>query len=125
MIDEVGNLIKNFPGEGMCVWCFAHVLNLIVKSILKQFDLLEAKKDEILSEGLEELRTLRADLELEEQISRKTTNNNNDDVGDIDGIEGWIDKHQEMSEDELEELEDTILPVQRVLVKVRVNCLFI
>ena len=111
MIDEVGNLIKNFPGKGMHVRCFAHVLNLIVKSILKQFDLPEAKKDEILSEGLEELRTLGADLELEEQISRKTTNNDNDNVGDIDDIEGWIDKHQEMSEDELEELEDTILPV--------------
>ena len=117
MIDELSRLVENFPGESMRVRCFAHVINLVVKSILKQFDLPDKIKDEVLNEGLKELQALGADLELEEQILRDDDADKNDDDDDI---EGWVDEREEMSEEDLEELEETVLPVRKVLVKVSV-----
>ena len=110
MIDELANLVKTFPSEAMHIRCFAHVINLVVKSILKQFDLPDKKKNKILNEGLRELRALGADLEVEEQMRDR------DDADD--NVGGWVDEHKEMTEEKLEELENQVLPVRKVLVKV-------
>lgn len=38
MIDALVNLINHFPGHKNRVRCFAHIVNLVVKIILRQFD---------------------------------------------------------------------------------------
>ncbi|PBK73744.1 hypothetical protein ARMSODRAFT_869484, partial [Armillaria solidipes] len=38
MIDELTSHIPSFPGQAHHVHCFAHVVNLVAKSLLKQFD---------------------------------------------------------------------------------------
>ncbi|TFK61912.1 hypothetical protein BDN72DRAFT_749645, partial [Pluteus cervinus] len=38
MIEELVNLLDNFPGPANQTRCFTHVLNLVVKSMIKQFD---------------------------------------------------------------------------------------
>jgi hypothetical protein len=42
MINEFSVLLEEFPGAANRTWCFMHVLNLVDKSILKQFNLLKA-----------------------------------------------------------------------------------
>ncbi|KAK0212039.1 hypothetical protein IW262DRAFT_1242692, partial [Armillaria fumosa] len=38
MIQELSRSLEVYPGERHCTHCFAHVINLIAKSMLKQFD---------------------------------------------------------------------------------------
>jgi hypothetical protein len=43
MIQELANLLEHFPGPANQMRCFTHVLNLVVKSIIQQFDLPKIK----------------------------------------------------------------------------------
>ena len=51
MITELVDLIWNFPGDANRTRCFAHIINLIVKSLLKQFDVPKKKAGEALDEA--------------------------------------------------------------------------
>ena len=55
MIEELTNLLDNFPGPANQTRCFTHVLNLVVKSILWQFDLPKTKGGTHLNEAAKEL----------------------------------------------------------------------
>ena len=46
MIDELGGLLGNFSGGGNQTHCFAHIINLIAKTVIQQFDIPKAKKGE-------------------------------------------------------------------------------
>ena len=39
LVDKLKKKILTFGGEASCIWCFAHVINLVAKSIITQFDL--------------------------------------------------------------------------------------
>jgi len=67
MITELANLLDDFPGPANQTWCFTHILNLVVKSIIRQFDLLNAKSDKILDEASKELLSLAGNIEFEEE----------------------------------------------------------
>ncbi|TDL17969.1 hypothetical protein BD410DRAFT_698447, partial [Rickenella mellea] len=38
MTTELTDLINSFPGDANRTCCFAHILNLVAKSIIRQFD---------------------------------------------------------------------------------------
>ncbi|KAF9536658.1 hypothetical protein CPC08DRAFT_613204, partial [Agrocybe pediades] len=38
MIDELKELIEEFPSNPNCSRCFTHILNLTAKSIIRRFD---------------------------------------------------------------------------------------
>lgn len=38
MVDDLANCIPSFPSQAHQVSCFAHVVNLVAKSLLRQFD---------------------------------------------------------------------------------------
>ena len=44
MITVLTNILQDFPGPANRVRCMAHIVNLVVKIILKQFDQLTLKK---------------------------------------------------------------------------------
>ena len=44
MVEMLEVLIDDFPGAANQTCCFLHILNLVVKSILKQFDLPKSKE---------------------------------------------------------------------------------
>ena len=117
MVDELRDRISDFPGKAMRVRCFAHVVNLIVKTILKQFDVPDKKKDEIVSEALGELKGMGTDLEDDETDDLSMHNDGEDD--NDDNVDGWMDEREEMSEDELANLESEVQPVRKMLGKVR------
>jgi hypothetical protein len=115
MVEELANLLDNFPGPANQTWCFLHILNLVVKSIIQQFNLPKSKKtsdnkdedDLTLDAATAELLKLAADIDLEEQI---TVSTGDDEVADNDD-EGSVDKHEDMTEDELKELAASMQPV--------------
>ena len=66
MIAELANLIDDFPGPANQTRCFTHVLNLVVKSILHQFDLHNSKSGEKSDDRAKELLSLAGNIEVEE-----------------------------------------------------------
>jgi hypothetical protein len=124
MIEELGELIDDFPGAENQTRCFLHVLNLVVKSILKQFDLPKSKEKkkngdddeddrnaEIIDQAVEELLKLAGEVDSEGELMAS-------DEEEDDNTEGWIDEREEMTEDELKELSASVAPVRLLLTKV-------
>ena len=122
MVKELANLLDDFPGPVNQTRCFLHILNLVVKSIIRQFDFPKSKKtsdgeDEdnpTLDAATAELLKLAADIDLEEQI---TVSAGDDEAADDDD-EGWVDEHEDMTEDELKDLAASVQPVRLLLTKV-------
>ena len=66
MIDELGEIIPTFPGEPNRTRCFAHIINLVAKSVIKQFDIPKPRAGDTLDNGVADLITLAGEIELEE-----------------------------------------------------------
>jgi len=111
MIDELAKLLEEFPGAANCTHCFTHILNLVAKSIMKQFNLLKAKAGEVLDAAVQALTNLAGDIESEELVM------GGDLIGDKDN-DGLADVHDGMSEEEIVALDAMLQPVCLVLVKV-------
>jgi cob(I)alamin adenosyltransferase len=116
MIDELAELNTHFPGRANQTRCFNHVLSLVAKSIIRQFDLPKAQADEALTAAEKELFELAAELDLEEE---SMAGDNAADDDDEDDLEGWVDERKGMSPAERKLLDVSVQPVRLVLVKVR------
>jgi hypothetical protein len=113
MIEELGKLLDDFPGSTNQTRCFAHILNLVVKSILSQFDVPKAKAGTILNVAEKALQELEEDLE--EVVDEYGSASIEDE---IDNLEGWIDEREEMTEEEKDELDESVRPMRTMLTKV-------
>ena len=116
MINALAELVDTFPGATNRTRCFTHILNLVVKVILRQFDVPKSKAGEALDVALQALVDLAGDIEMEEAVMDER-----DDDDDDDGQEGWVDPRDGMSQDDQDELDSAVRPVQLVLVKVSSN----
>ena len=119
MIEHLAVLIETFPGAPNQTRCFAHILNLVAKSVLRQF---EAPKKGKAVDG----------KELADVNEIEGDDNGASDSGTIDGDEcddvddeitnddedGLPDELDELSEDELLSIKVSVKPVQLVLTKV-------
>ena len=119
MVETLKGLVKIFPGESNHTRCFDHIVNLIAKSVIQQFDIPKAKANESFDDVLRELMVLSEDLEKEELDTRER------ECGEVESdddnnLDGWVDEQGDMSEMEQKELDDNIQPIRRVLVKVSV-----
>jgi hypothetical protein len=124
MIEELGILIDDFPGPENQTRCFLHVLNLVVKSIIRQFDLPKSKKtpdneedEEDITEATKELLKLAEEIEREEELTGAS--GDEEDAVEDDNYEGWVDEREEMTEGELRRLTKSVQPVRLLLSKVR------
>jgi hypothetical protein len=84
-----------FQGEVSQVRCLNHVIKLVMRSLLKPFD--GGKLIEV---------------EVESGDDGEDNNWGDNEEGDSDNVEGWIDESDSLSEEEQLELDDTILPVK-------------
>ena len=103
MITELSQLVPMFAGAASQTHCFLHVVNLIAKSVLHQFDVKSMKmKDTKLDEEIkdEELETLSESGQTEGDNSKE-----NFDLGDSD--DRYVDEWEALSAEELEKLEST------------------
>jgi hypothetical protein len=117
MIEVLANLLPDFPGAANQTWCFAHILNLIAKTIIKQFDAPERREAEQLS-GDEKLLAMLSDgLEVEEIETRFNAKDSDGETDDND--EGWVDKIELLSSEERKRLSAELVPIRLVIAKVR------
>lgn len=73
MVSHMSGLLPGFDGELSCIRCFAHVLNLVAKSLIRQFDVNADKPEDAGAEDeaqLAELRALAEDLDAEEVVAQ-------------------------------------------------------
>jgi hypothetical protein len=115
MIDELEVMLEDFPGAPNRTRCFTHILNLVAKSVMKQFDLPKAKAGEALTAAAQALSTLAGDIETEETEMGGDMAQDGDDDDDEDGL---ADVRDGMSDEEIAELDESLQPVRLVLVKV-------
>ncbi len=106
MMEELANLLDDFPGPVNQMRCFTHVLNLVIKSIIWQFDSPKLKNNKNLNEATNELLSLAGNIEFDEGEDEN------------DNVEGWIDECTLMTPEELEELDKSVEPLWLLLTKV-------
>jgi hypothetical protein len=118
MIRHLGQLIDEFKGRESQTQCFAHILNLIAKSIIRQFDVPRAQVNKVFDEATAALMELAGDIDVEEQDAAERGDDRDDDEED-ENTEGWADERDTMTEEQLTELDESVHPVRLMLVKVR------
>ncbi len=116
MIDELLNLLPNFPGALNRCRCFLHIVNLVAKSVLKQFDVPDDRDNAALNHTEHELIDLAMGIDMEELWTVTEQGAGGDSEGN-DNTEGWVDEMVEMSSEEREELHEDIQPVHLILLK--------
>jgi hypothetical protein len=125
MISELANILPNFSEVGHTC-CFLHIVNLVAKSIIRQFDLQKRRGDRYLDKAEQELHDLASIDDLEDEQANQIMEHEIDgeiDVGDEtnDNNDGWIDETMLLSLSERQRSEEDIHPVKLVLVKVSLS----
>ena len=126
MIDHLATLIDTFPGAANQTRCFTHILNLVAKTVLRQFEAPKTKGGDVLDDAAKELAAIFDDLEDEDEDGPSNTNDAGDDSGESDDYEdddddGLVDERGGMSEEELASLEESVKPIRLVLTKVSIT----
>jgi hypothetical protein len=117
MIDALADLVIAFPGAANRTRCFAHILNLVVKVILRQFDVPKSKANEELDLASRALAELAGDIEMEGKVMDESVDDDDDDDKEV----GWVDPRDGMSQDDQDDLDLSVRPLRLVLVKVSSN----
>jgi len=126
MVEHLSILVENFPGAPNQTRCFSHILNLVAKSVLHQFDAPKKKANED-SDDLVEATSVLAELTRELELDESAEEDQEDEEGQDDSKADDADKednepHDErdgMLEDELLELEASLIPARLMLAKVK------
>jgi hypothetical protein len=123
MIEHLSTLIKNFSGAANQTRCFTHILNLVAKSILRQFNTPKKAADGDsgdFDDATGALAALAQELEDNEAVADDGTEEGNDDDeagGEDDNEDGLGDEHDGMSDAEVAELEESLVPIRLMLAK--------
>jgi hypothetical protein len=113
MIDKLESRLMDFPGASNRARCFTHILNLVVKSIMHQFDVRSYVTDD------ERCDELAGDVDLDEtELEGEQEDYCEDEPENPDNADGWIDERDDMEDKNIEDLEDKIQPVCFLLTKV-------
>jgi hypothetical protein len=116
MIDALGDILEHFPGQPNQTRCFLHILNLVAKTIIKQFDVPKKTGQGTDDIDFSVLEALADGIDLEEHATQLA-----DEEIEMDNEEGWIDEASLLSDEERDRLDTDILPIRRVIVKVSPN----
>jgi len=130
MIEHLATLIDTFPGAANQTQCFTHILNLVAKSVLRQFEAPKAKGGKVLDDAARELAAVFDELEDDDdndenrasssrgnEASGDGNDDEDDDVVD-DDEDGLPDERDGLSEEELASLEASVKPIRVMLTKV-------
>jgi hypothetical protein len=118
MIDKLVDILLNFSGQANHCHCFLHIVNLIAKTLLKQFDVPKKDAESALDDAEKELLELAAGIDMEEMVTVAEAGAGDKDDDENDDVEGWVDEMALLSEEERAALHENVGPVRLVLVKV-------
>jgi hypothetical protein len=117
LVAELADRVAHFAGDTNRTRCFLHIVNLVVKSLIHEFDASKSKANGSVSSGDKELDELTRDIDIED--TRTADEDPNKGIDNVDNDEGWVDELQLLEEEEREQLTESIRPLKLVLVKVR------
>ncbi|SRR5258707_9586549 len=118
MIDKLARQLEEFPGTPNRACYFTHILNLVVKSIMQQFDVPRKRLGIMEERTHNELLKLAGNIEVEELETQTKEEDCQEETEGVDNDEGWIDKRDDMTEEELDDLDENLQPIWFVLTKV-------
>ncbi len=147
MIELLGKQLDDFKGPAGRSQCFSHIVQLIAKTLLRQFEVPKRKKKA--SKGKKSKHTEEAEEDEDEEdedeelyaLLNKEEGDGDDrdaddedeadgedlaggvDTGDDEADEdGWVDKLAAMSDEDRELFKRKVRPVRKALTKVRAYC---
>lgn len=126
MIDELEAMLTDFPGQCARSRCFCHIINLVAKALLRQFEPPKPKKskknksgdtylaedtdsDPSLDDWDKELQALMEDLDFDVEPLD----------GQIEEDEGTWDANEDIDETSRADIREKVRPVKMMLLKVR------
>ncbi len=124
MIEHPSTLVDNFPGAPNQTHCFTHILNLVAKSVLRQFDVAKQSRpvdSEQLNDATKELTLLAQELDFGSDGADNDENDDDNDKGELGDEENdndGGDGEDGMTEEELAELQASLVPIRLMLTKV-------
>lgn len=97
MISELDTMLTEFLSIN-CTCCFAHILNLIAKFLLKQFNIKQDdKKDGDLNNDKQ---IIAGDIKEEEHIMAQENDAEDGDTEHDNSLEGWVDEVEALTDKE-------------------------
>ena len=118
MIKELAKLLTEFSVVNHTC-CFLHVVNLVAKSLIRQFNIPKKAGDQELSDDDHELYEVAKNVNLEATATAAHDNEQgDDDEGENDNTEGWIDEQDELTAKEHQQLLASTRPFKLALAKV-------
>ena len=118
MVTELNNLLTMFSASN-CTRCFVHILNLIAKSLLKQFDVkLKAGDTDDLNNDDASLLALAEDIETEELTAAQEKDDGDGEAEEDNQVDDWVDEVEALTPEECADHEESIWPVKQTLIKV-------
>jgi hypothetical protein len=120
MVANMAMDLPNFPGKEHFIRCFNHTVNLVGKSLLKLFDVPKQSEDSddvALDAAEEALRTMAKDIEIEDLRTQIDSYASRGSVS-VDDPDDIFDEVATMTEEEVKEFRESVLPIRRALVKV-------
>lgn len=122
MVENLAAEVPAFGGAASHTRCFLHTVNLVAKSLIREFDVTKKEAHKALdkpenSDDRTELEVLSEGIDGEDAVMIAEYGVGDDDGRDND--DGWVDEVEELDPDERLTLEKSILPVKLALVKVR------
>ena len=118
MVKALGRLNNSFLGAVSHVRCFTHIINLVAKTVLHQFDTTCKGDDADVDTDADEAAALLS--EIAASVDLKSVEDDNEGGKNDDDIDGWIDKCKDLSDEEHEKLRKSVLSVKLISAKVRV-----
>ena len=121
MVEHLATLIETFPSAPNQTQCFVHILNLVAKSILRQFEGPKGKKD--LTRALETV-VQEMNGNNDDELSDGGDKEGEDELEDVDDDvvdddeDGLVDEADELSDEELARVKESVKPIRLVLTKV-------
>lgn len=100
MVDDLKALVPTFGGSTSHIRCFLHTVNLVAKSLIREFDVTKKDADRALERGAvltnDEEEVLNELTKLSTNINREEIETVANDAGSHiagDNIEGWMRLH--------------------------------
>lgn len=120
MVRKLSIKVPVFRGSATHTWCFLHTVNLVAKSLIREFDIKKKNANRALADSREYDDEVGAELrELSEEVDGEEVDDEaaNGSAAD-DDVDRWIDEVELLGQHERLALEKDIRPVKLVLVKV-------
>lgn len=121
MIDKLADTLPEFDGQKGRVRCFLHILNLVAKSLLRQFDAGAAETDELADAGERERGGLAEGIREFLRAGSEVPDAEEDPEGEDDDPADDFDEVGKLSPEDRAKFETDVLPVRLVLAKVRIS----